>query len=374
MGTFLSKMRALGGLTLPTAVPPTPGPGENAIYFKTNGLPYYKDSNGVEYPFIVDEVSVIQNPSFEEWASGKPVGWGSFWRDNGTPPWVWEQSTDRVHGGYSWKINVPANGVGNGSAQSQSFSVEAGQVVTVKVWAKASSAAQQPNITIDFLTSSGAPEYFDSETNSQGQLFPLTTVWTTKTVSFTVPTGHVNGRLSIWPRKTLTTSTASIFVDHIAVDIVTSFSQDTRKVGEVTSFFGAKTSIPEDWLAMDGSTFSSEEYPLLAAHLGATILPDMSNRTVVGASSTKPLGTVGGSASASVASHTHSASGLSTGSARNFGGEARGTASGTNFNTYPKAFDEAHDHNVTGSTGSAGSQTIDIQNPYLALWYIIKAR
>lgn len=227
MGKILSKIRALGGLTLPTAVPPTPGPGENAIYFKTNGLPYYKDSNGVEYPFVADEISVIQNPSFEEWASGKPVGWGSFWRDNGTPPWVWEQSTDRVHGGYSWKTNIPANGVGNGSAQSQVFSLTAGQVVTIKVWAKANSAAQGPKISIDFLTSTVIPDFFNPETNIQGQSFPLTTGWSTKTVSFTVPAGHVNGKVSIGPGKNLTTAAASVFVDHVTVEIVTPTKDDT---------------------------------------------------------------------------------------------------------------------------------------------------
>lgn len=62
------------------------------------------------------------------------------------------------------------------------------------------------------------------------------------------------------------------------------------------------------WLVLDGSTFSAVTYPLLAAFLGTTTLPDARDRFPVGASTTRAVKSVGGSAliaEGELPTHTH---------------------------------------------------------------------
>lgn len=151
--------------------------------------------------------------------------------------------------------------------------------------------------------------------------------------------------------------------------------------GMLMQYAGAAA--PAGWLLCQGQAVSRTTYADLFAAIGTAYgtgngsttfnLPNFSDRKPQGPGTYGgSLGGQGGSTHSTVPSHTHSASGLSTGSARNFGGDARGTASGSNFNTYPKNYDEAHDHNVTGTTGSAGSASIDSMDPYLVVNFIIK--
>lgn len=72
--------------------------------------------------------------------------------------------------------------------------------------------------------------------------------------------------------------------------------------GVPTGFVGIwfYTTPPAGWLILDGSTFSAETYPALAAHLGSTTLPNLKGKFVLGldsaASAWDTIGETGGKA------------------------------------------------------------------------------
>jgi hypothetical protein len=68
-----------------------------------------------------------------------------------------------------------------------------------------------------------------------------------------------------------------------------------RPIGEVSMWFGAKADIPAGWLPCDGTGFDGAQYPVLATLLGASVLPNFTDRFPIGAG-TKALGTSGASA------------------------------------------------------------------------------
>lgn len=152
-----------------------------------------------------------------------------------------------------------------------------------------------------------------------------------------------------------------------------------RPVGEVTMWFGAKADIPAGWLALDGTTFSGTTYPDLAALLGSTTLPDMTDRFPIGAG-TKALGTSGGAATkalvaANLPPHTHTIAHTHEIAARNaasgFGGSPTvGTPSATgtltNINTLGSSA-------ANSGNGPGTSTPVDILNPWRSLWFIIRA-
>lgn len=365
---LLSKLRAFGGLTLPTSIAPTPASGEYAVYFKSDGLPYYKGSDGVEVPFKDVKVSPIPNASFEEWDGDKPVNWVSAWRDVSAIPYAWTKSTDRVDGLYSWRTDIPAAQGGDGRAGTAEFAVSSGDVVTISFAAKANTTSQNPRVTVNCLTnlSSHNPDYYSGgDLQTQGADLSISTSWTKKTISLIVPTGHSRARVYLNPWKFLATAATQIYIDNVEIDITSSNSQDSRKVGEVTSFYGAKTSVMEDWLVMDGSTFDAEEYPLLAVLLGGNVLPNATDRFLIGAGN-KAVASMGGSATANVSAHTHGSGSLSV-AAHNVNDDE-----GPNTGNRSRAT-QGH-HTVSGSTASGGAQTLNIQNPYLAVWHCIKGR
>jgi microcystin-dependent protein len=78
-------------------------------------------------------------------------------------------------------------------------------------------------------------------------------------------------------------------------------------VGSITMW--ATATAPTGWLKLDGSTFDANTYPVLAAVLGTTTLPNMANRFPIGVGSNAVKST-GGAASitlteAQLASHEH---------------------------------------------------------------------
>lgn len=144
-----------------------------------------------------------------------------------------------------------------------------------------------------------------------------------------------------------------------------------RPVGEITTFLCAKVDIPAGWLPLDGSTFSADDYPELAAMLGGTTLPDFTDRLMVGAGS-KALLATGGSPTVTLAAnnfpHTHSIS--APGSSQSY--DTANT--GGNAVLRKTSFDS---HNHGGATGavSLGSPTaVDILNPWVAVWPCVRAR
>lgn len=68
---------------------------------------------------------------------------------------------------------------------------------------------------------------------------------------------------------------------------------DTFPIGVVTAFYG--TSIPNNWLLCNGSTFSSVTYPDLFAFLGTTTLPDLRGYFLRGLDTTGTVDPSGGS-------------------------------------------------------------------------------
>lgn len=160
--------------------------------------------------------------------------------------------------------------------------------------------------------------------------------------------------------------------------------------GVMVEFAGSAA--PSGWLLCDGSAVSRTTYAALFAVIGTTHgagdgsttfnLPDRRDRMGVGASGTKALGSTGGSATKDL-SHTHTtpnhthtdtfsvdnATISSTTVSHSFGGVDPVVL-----------FGNPHSHGLSGSvtssgastTGSAGSTTQDVMNPYVALNYLIK--
>ena len=83
-----------------------------------------------------------------------------------------------------------------------------------------------------------------------------------------------------------------------------SIGSGSNPVGTIIDFYGS--SAPAGHLVCDGSTFNGTTYPLLAAHLGGTTLPDLRDRSTIGVSATAALGVTKGSANSSVPQHQHS--------------------------------------------------------------------
>lgn len=168
-----------------------------------------------------------------------------------------------------------------------------------------------------------------------------------------------------------------------------------RPVGEMTMFIGAKVNIPAGWLACDGSSFDPDTYPELAALLGATTLPNFADRFPMGAGS-KFVRTTGGSSTVNldmghIPAHQHGPGTLQTNSAGAHVHELNYSAStasnwmiprgqgasnivGTSSNAMESA--GAHSHNVVGETGLTGATVtnpVDILNPWVAVWFIVRA-
>lgn len=153
---------------------------------------------------------------------------------------------------------------------------------------------------------------------------------------------------------------------------------NSRPVGEVTLWFGPKANIPNGWLALDGSSFSSVTYPELATLLGTTTLPNMADRSPVGVSGTKLLGATGGSATTTLVAanlpphaHTIDHSHASRSSATAGGSTLAFTRSANSSVLSGGGMVETHSGNSGNGPGT--STAINVQDPYLAFHFIIRA-
>ena len=122
--------------------------------------------------------------------------------------------------------------------------------------------------------------------------------------------------------------------------------------GAIIMWSGA--SVPSGWALCDGTNDT----------------PNLVNRFVVGAGSTYTLDSTGGSADATLPSHTHGAGTLTVGASSNITDTTDATA-GSGF-TAPSGWSAAST-SVSGSTGSEGvTATNKNLPPYYALAYIMK--
>lgn len=133
---------------------------------------------------------------------------------------------------------------------------------------------------------------------------------------------------------------------------------------------------PSGWLLCNGQTVSRTTYAALFAVLGSGAspyglgdgsttftLPDLRDRTPVGASGTKAVGSTGGAATVNL-QHSHGITASAGASAS--GTDGYGGGAGV-LNT------AGHTHPVTASSDNQLSTAQSVQNPYQALNYIIYA-
>ena len=186
----------------------------------------------------------------------------------------------------------------------------------------------------------------------------------------------------------------------------TAFVQANVLVGEIKMW--GTSSAPSGYLICNGAAVSRTTYAALYAVYGTTFgtgdgsttfnLPNFTDRMPIGAGSTYSLAATGGAAtttisSANLPSHTHSFSATSGNpntslNHRHYVGSRDSTAdnggnyaqefvsdagSGYGPNTYTNYQDLQHTHDISGTTGSAGSGTAATTiSPYLSIYYIIK--
>ena len=148
--------------------------------------------------------------------------------------------------------------------------------------------------------------------------------------------------------------------------------------GMIMLWSGSIATIPSGWALCNGSSGT----------------PDLRDRFVVGAGNTYAVGATGGSANASVVSHTHTVGGVTVSTTTNLSGNvglraiasasgATGVFSSTSgglyyvnggsYGTSDITMNANHNHTLSGSTDSTGSSGTNANlPPYYALAYIMK--
>lgn len=164
--------------------------------------------------------------------------------------------------------------------------------------------------------------------------------------------------------------------------------------GSLTMWAGAVASPPSGWLACNGANVSRSTYAALFAVVGTTwgagdgsttfTLPNLLNRFPVGAGDTYALAATGGSANATLVSHTHTATSVVTDSGHTH--TQAGSIGGGNGSYQPAGAGPLNETNYTRTTVSSTTGiTVATTNstegssatnanlpPYVAVGYIIK--
>lgn len=169
------------------------------------------------------------------------------------------------------------------------------------------------------------------------------------------------------------------------------------EIGDVRPWM--TSSIPTGWVAMQGQSTAGMDAAIVSMY-GAT-LPDLRDRSLLGASATKTIGSEGGAASVSLStsnmpSHTHTGpSHVHTGPSHTHGTNVKSTAAEVSgYGLPPSDQDVAFQDRVrvdgngdisnsagtgdtgsggSGNTGSAGSGTsFSVLPPYRAVHWIVK--
>ena len=186
-------------------------------------------------------------------------------------------------------------------------------------------------------------------------------------------TNYISGSLTVGGTMTLSGNPASA-LQAATKQYVDSAASGSFPAGGIIMWNGSVGSIPSGWVLCNGSNGT----------------PDLRDRFVVGAGSTYAVGATGGSADATLVSHSHTYSGT-TGSVgdhehglQKLGSAQAGsdnggapvsssTGYGTSRNLSPTESAGGHDHSFSGTTSSSGSSATNANlPPYYALCYIMK--
>jgi hypothetical protein len=162
----------------------------------------------------------------------------------------------------------------------------------------------------------------------------------------------------------MTAPTAAVTTDNTQI-ATTAFVRDIIPTGVILMWSGSIASIPSGWLLCDG--------------LNGT--PNLVDRFVVGAGSAYAVNATGGSANATLVSHTHTASVADPGHFHNAFGVQQLTGAGSGFdwnpsnlNTGATRFVSTVATGITVSNSTEGSSATNANlPPYYALAYIMKA-
>ncbi len=159
---------------------------------------------------------------------------------------------------------------------------------------------------------------------------------------------------------------------------------DFTAIGTIAMWSGSIANIPTGWILCDGQTHTVNGSPVTP--------PDLRNKFIIGAGSTYSVGQTGGSANATLVSHSHGSGSLgtnTTGSHQHtvnkqlwlglhgtggtaYIGDSAGVGGGSNVTVTANG---NHSHSVnSGSTSTEGSSATNANlPPYYALCYIYKA-
>ncbi|QQP88300.1 tail fiber protein [Skermanella sp. TT6] len=169
-------------------------------------------------------------------------------------------------------------------------------------------------------------------------------------------------------------------------------------VGAILAIYGSSSSPPVGWLWCNGATFDGNQYPQLAALLPNLTLPDLTDRTLVGAGKSYTLGQTFGSAQVTLSTdqmpshqhygwgaggHDNDSQGLGFGESST-GGYYGADGHSTDNNLYASTWEggvgtndiavEYPDGSTgTTSSGSSDSNPIDVRQPSYAVNFIIYA-
>jgi hypothetical protein len=158
--------------------------------------------------------------------------------------------------------------------------------------------------------------------------------------------------------------------------------QQVNSYGDVKYSF--QTTDHDGWILMDGrskSTLTTTQQDAATALGFGESLPDLSDKTIVGTSGSKPLGGTGGNASISIAqnqlpdvtlststngAHTHTA-GTSSTYLLNLTGSVGYQLLNSTTNTSSTSSSGSHSHTTSSINGGVTQQALNVQNPYMAI-------
>ena len=156
-------------------------------------------------------------------------------------------------------------------------------------------------------------------------------------------------------------------------ELATAIADALNPTGSIIAYAGA--SAPNGWLVCDGTAFSSATYPALYAVLGnVAVLPNLTDRFIVGKSGTKAIRTTGGSETITepnlpVHTHPNTVSSVTVagtvavtlaGGTHNHTGTTEQQSNDHNHSqVVQKTTNSTHTHNVNGSTAAGMSSPTD---------------